>query len=398
MQDNGGCDETFFMHNNRPPENLHPMAADELQHRTLPPMQTRDGKPVRTGEGVMAGPADSFIGYGPGWANVSDTPFRLVKKFAHEGGISTPLIVHWPAGLAGAHDKTVTTPSHLIDIMPTVVQLAGATYPQEYAGQKIQPMEGVSLVPLLTGSGEFHRDQPIFWEHEGNRAIREGDWKLVAEENKPWELYDMSKDRGEMNNLADKYPDRVKEMAATWQAYADRAKVQPYGAHRLRKRNPDPANAPTKLTDLKPGTALNRTGSPVLSDAGIAITAHVSRMAGDGVLVAQGAEKEGYALYVKDGRAHFIARRAGQLCDVTSQPIPANAPATLTAHLTHDGQATLQVNDQSPTTADFFGPLLETPVDGLSVGSDQGKPVGEYQAPFPFKGDLTSVDVEVLKK
>lgn len=398
MQDNGACDETFFMHDHQPPGNLRAMGPDELQHRTLPPMQTRDGKAVKTGEGVMAGSPDSFIGYGPAWANVSDTPFRLVKKFAHEGGISTPLIVHWPAGLAGAHDKTVSTPSHLIDLMPTVVQLAGAAYPAEYAGQKIQPMEGVSLVPLLTGSGEIHREQPIFWEHEGNRAIREGDWKLVAIENQPWELYDISKDRGEMNNLVDKYPDRVKHMAAEWQAYAERAKVQPYGAHRLRKRNPDPANAPTKLTDLKPGTALKRNESPVLSDAGITVTAHVNRMASDGVIAAQGAEKEGYALYMKDGRAHFIARRAGQLCDVTSAPIPNDAPATLTARVTRDGHATLQVNDEAPTSADFFGPFLETPVDGLSVGLDQGKPVGEYQSPFPFKGELGSVDVEVLKK
>jgi arylsulfatase len=235
MHDNGGCDEEFFQNNRKPPAKVHVMAADELQDTTLPPMQTRDGKAVQTGPDVMAGPADSFMGYGPAWANVSNTPLRLVKKYAHEGGISTPLIVHMPRK-SDAPNRVVDTPSHVIDLMPTVVELAGATYPKEHAGRTIQPMEGKSLVPLLTSAaGEFHRDQSIFWEHEGNRAVRDGRWKLVAEEDKPWELYDMSVDRGEMNNLAATDPERVKSMSAAWDAYAARAKVLPYGAHKLRK-------------------------------------------------------------------------------------------------------------------------------------------------------------------
>jgi arylsulfatase len=235
MHDNGGCDEEFFHNNRRPPQGVHVMGKDELQDRTLPPMQTREGKVVRTGAGVMAGPEESFLGYGPAWANVSNTPLRLVKKNAHEGGISTPLIVHWPAG-AGARERVVGTPSHLIDLMPTVVEVAGVEYPKERAGKEIQAMEGRSLVPLIGGEGKFDADRALFWEHEGNRAVREGRWKLVAEENKAWELYDMEVDRGEMNDLAGKQPERVKRMVGMWEAYAARARVEPFGAHQLRKR------------------------------------------------------------------------------------------------------------------------------------------------------------------
>jgi arylsulfatase len=397
LHDNGGCDEAFFEDNQRPPKDVHVMAPDELQTKTLPPMQTRDGQVVRTGPGVMAGPATSFVGYGPGWANVSNTPLRLVKKNAHEGGVATPLIVHWPAGSRGAKEKVVAAPSHLIDLMPTVVQLAGATYPAERAGQKIQPMEGASLAPLITGSAPFDRGGPLFWEHEGHRAVRDGRWKLVAEENKPWELYDMEADRGEMNDLAARHPDRVKQMAAAWQAYAERAKVQPYGAHRLRKRNPDPKRSPDRLTNMKAGAVYPRSDAPALSGAGIAITARIKRTALDGVVVAHGAEANGYALYVQSGRAHFVARRAGQLCRLNiGDPLPTTAEVTLTARVERDGTATLRVNDQATATADFSGPFLETPADGLSVGFDQGNPVGDYPREFRFDGDIAGVDVQVL--
>jgi arylsulfatase len=398
LHDNGGCDEEFFHNNQRPPQNVHVMAADELQSRTLPPMQTRDGQVVKTGEGVMAGPATSFLGYGPAWANVSNTPLRLVKKNAHEGGISTPLIVHWPAAARGSAGKIVSAPSHLIDLMPTIVEVTAAEYPRERAGHTVQPLEGESLLPLITGSGRFERGEPLFWEHEGNRAVRDGRWKLVAEENKPWELYDMNIDRGEMNNLAEKHPDRVKQMAAAWQAYADRARVQPFGAHRLRKRAPEPQGAPRQLRGLSGGDVRPRNEAPALSDAGIHITARIGTMDPDGVIVAQGAEQHGYAIYLQNGRAHFIARRAGQLCKVSSRQISGADARTITARLERDGRATLQVGDEPPATADFFGPLLETPADGLSVGFDDGNPVGEYPARFPFRGEITAVDLEILRK
>jgi arylsulfatase len=232
LQDNGGCAETMGRAANtsrpsgprRDRPSLPPLPDDYLQPDTIP-KQTRDGYPIRQGPDVMAGPSDTYIGYGQGWANVSNTPFREYKHWVHEGGISTPLIVHWPAGIDQTGDL-VREPAHLIDIMATCVDLAGAAYPNHRNGQPIKPMEGLSLVPAFAGESLGRRT--LFWEHEGNRAIREGDWKLVAKGKEgDWELYNLADDRSELRNLASKYPDRVNELAAQWQAYAERANVLP---------------------------------------------------------------------------------------------------------------------------------------------------------------------------
>ena len=194
------------------------------------PKQTRDGIPMRQGTGVMPGGADTFIGYGRDWANVSNTPFREYKHFEHEGGISSPLIAHWPAamqaGKAGGRQAghLIPTPAHLIDIMATCVELAGVNYPKQHHENTIVPMEGVSLVPAFSGK-PIDRAQPLFWEHEGNRAIRVGQWKLVSKHPGGWELYDMISDRTEMHDLAQKQPERVLEMAAQWEAWASRVGV-----------------------------------------------------------------------------------------------------------------------------------------------------------------------------
>jgi arylsulfatase A-like enzyme len=184
---------------------------------------------VRQGYGVMPGAADTYHGYGEAWANVSNTPFREYKHWTHEGGISTPLIAHWPQGIpASRHGALEPQPAHLIDLMATCIDLAAATYPTEYAGQPIIPVEGVSLKPALAGEN-LARKQPIFWEHEGNRAVRDGQWKLVAKGAQgPWELYDMTADRTETHDLSATLPARVKTMAAQWEAYARRAQVIPW--------------------------------------------------------------------------------------------------------------------------------------------------------------------------
>nr|WP_150107250.1 arylsulfatase [Pedosphaera parvula] len=232
LQDNGGCAEDMGRtdRGHGRDENLKPMGPDDLQPNIWPPMQTRDGRWVRSGPGVMPGPEDTYVAYGRSWANVSNTPFREYKHWVHEGGISTPLIVHWPAGIASGRDgRLESQPGHLVDIMATCVDVAGVTYPREFNGQAIKPMEGVSLQPAFNGKN-LKRKNPIFWEHEGNRAIRDGRWKLVAKENQPWELYDMESDRTETCNLAEKNPKKVKELAAAWNAWAARADVLPLGA------------------------------------------------------------------------------------------------------------------------------------------------------------------------
>jgi arylsulfatase A-like enzyme len=243
LQDNGGCAELTGRtptqrnpYQTRPEKAVYaPMSKDDQQYNSSP-QQTRDGRAVIMGTGAMPGPDDTYIAYGKGWANVSNTPFREYKHWTHEGGISTPLIVHWPDGITRTQrNKLVPSPGHLIDLMATAVDLSGARYPTEREGNRIHPLEGISLKPVFTGRS-LQRPRPIFWEHEGNRAVRSGKWKLVAKENQPWELYDLDADRTELNNLATKYPDKVKELAAQWDAWAERANVLPLGTWRPRAR------------------------------------------------------------------------------------------------------------------------------------------------------------------
>ncbi|MBI5767018.1 MAG: arylsulfatase [Verrucomicrobia bacterium] len=231
LQDNGGCAEVNGRVGEFKPRaaapSLPPMAKDAQHYGSLP-KQTRDGWPVRQGYGVMPGPADTYIAYGRGWANVSNTPFREYKHWVHEGGISTPLIAHWPAGIATARrGQLEPQPGHLIDLMATCVDLSGAKYPAQFAKEKIQPMEGVSLRSAF-GGNSLNRTQPIFWEHEGNRAIRTGQWKLVSKHPGGWELYDIAADRSESTDLAAKHPARVKEMSAQYDAWATRVGARPW--------------------------------------------------------------------------------------------------------------------------------------------------------------------------
>ena len=175
-------------------------------------------------EGVL-GEDSSFASYGRSWANASNTPFRLYKSWVHEGGIATPLIVHWPVRI-NSGGKLRHQPGHLIDIMATCVDVAGAKYPSRYNGNKITPMEGKSLVPAF--DNKPIQREALYWEHEANRAVRVGNWKLVARGiNGPWELYDLDADRTELNNLAQRYPERAKKLVAMWQRYAERTNVLP---------------------------------------------------------------------------------------------------------------------------------------------------------------------------
>jgi len=198
-------------------------------------MQTRDGRPVKNGPDAMAGAEDTFTGVGRGWANVSNTPFREYKHFAHEGGISTPLIAHWPKGLNAEHNgKLESQPGHLIDLMATCVDVAGIKHPKEFAGNKIQPLEGVSLKPAFSGK-DLSRTDALYFDHHLNGAIRDDQWKLVRYGDSggnaklhPWQLYDMENDRSEQTDLANKYPDRVKALAGKWEKWAVRARVKPW--------------------------------------------------------------------------------------------------------------------------------------------------------------------------
>jgi arylsulfatase len=195
--------------------------------------------------GATPGDAQSSVFVGECWAMLENTPFRRYKHFNHEGGIATPLIAHWPAAIPASRRGTFETePGHLVDLMATCVDLAGATYPKEFKGQPITPMEGRSLRPLLVApaSSVSASPRPLFWEHEGNAAVRRGDWKLVRSEYRgAWELYNLKSDRTEQRDLAREHPVLAAEFAGLWDAWAQRAQVlpvqqftlEPHGSPRL---------------------------------------------------------------------------------------------------------------------------------------------------------------------
>jgi arylsulfatase A-like enzyme len=239
MHDNGGCAEPQGSDKPEVPltaeqKVLHPLSYDSIFYGKQP-LYARDGRFVRMGRGVMAGGPDTWVAYGPEWANASNTPFRLYKHFTHEGGIATPLIVSWPKGIS-AKGELRTQNSHLIDIMATCLDIAGINYPEKFNENTIQPYEGKSLVPAFKNKA-IDREY-IFWEHEGNRAIRAGNWKLVSRSKKEkkftatdenaWELYNMDEDPSETVNLVSKYPEKVKELAQLWEKEAIRTKAKPW--------------------------------------------------------------------------------------------------------------------------------------------------------------------------
>ncbi len=208
LSDNGGCEETPGM--------------PGLQRFAAPGQDTS-----RWGNrpDVQAGPPGTFQSYGIPWANASNTPFRWYKSEVHEGGISTPLIAHWPIGIdPSRRGDMARDPGHLIDLMATCVDVSGAAYPTSFQTREVRPMEGVSLAPAFKGDA-LQRKQPIFFEHEGNQAIRDGKWKLVKLPKRDWELYNLEEDRSELHDLAAEQAERVKAMSEAWLGWAKRADV-----------------------------------------------------------------------------------------------------------------------------------------------------------------------------
>jgi arylsulfatase len=166
------------------------------------------------------GSAATFLSIGPGWSSLANTPFRRHKTWVHEGGIATPLIVHWPHGIA-AKNELRHTPGHLIDLLPTILEVAGGKRPATWEGKPVPAPPGKSLVPLFAKDGSVTRDF-LWWLHEGNRALRAGNWKIVAAgKDSPWELYDLSSDRSETNDQAKERPEKVRELSALWKRQFD---------------------------------------------------------------------------------------------------------------------------------------------------------------------------------
>ena len=191
------------------------------------PLFTRQGEPVIAGDipGIRPGPATTYAGCGTPWANLSNTPFRKFKTFVHEGGIATPLIVHWPDGIR-ARGALRHQMVHVIDFLPTFVELAGAEYPATHREETLKPLDGISIVPTFENHALARRR--LFWEHRGNRAVRDGRWKLVAVKDQPWELYNMQADRAETRDLAARHPDVVAHLAPLYDDWAHENGVLPF--------------------------------------------------------------------------------------------------------------------------------------------------------------------------
>lgn len=217
LSDNGACAEDI-------PEGVDVQSlVDDLM---IAQARTRDGRPVLLGNdpSVMPGPEDTYQSYGVAWANMSNAPFRLYKHWIHEGGIATPLVVHWPKGISD-QGGVRHVPGQLPDLMATVLEVSGAAYPRTYKDNDILPLEGVSLVKSF--GADYERQEPLFWEHEGNAAVRVGKWKLVRNYPGDWELYDMDADRTETRDLAADDPERVAQMLALYEDWAARCGVIP---------------------------------------------------------------------------------------------------------------------------------------------------------------------------
>ncbi len=190
------------------------------------PLYTRDGRPIIAGDypGVELGPDDTYGGYGINWASVSNSPFQKYKKYAHEGGISTPLIVHWPDKIK---EKNVLRHQcgHVVDIMATCLDAAGVEYPKSYKGNEITPLDGKSLLAVCENDTQIH--SVLCWEHDGHRGVRKGKWKIAAVSGGAWQLYDMSTDRTETTDLAEKYPEITAELEGLYNKWADECGVIP---------------------------------------------------------------------------------------------------------------------------------------------------------------------------
>lgn len=348
--------------------------------------------------GDNPGDAQSTVFVGQCWATLNNTPFVRYKHYTDEGGIATPLIAHWPAGIAsGRRGQFEPQPGHVIDILPTCLDVAGADYPKEFKGKKIIPCEGVSLRPAFDGN-PLGRSQPIFWEHEGNRAVLDVPWKLVALSGKPWRLYNVVADRTEQQDLAATQPERAKALENKWDAYAARANVLPLGGWQAPERKKGGKKADSfsreNTFNLKKGTHLERAQAPAIAGRGLTIAATFDSRQPKGVLVAQGGTAHGYTLFFNEGKLTFLVRAAGQATSIES-PMVVTGAHTAVAQLKTDGSLALALDGNQVASGKAAGPITAMPVDGLDVGSDTGGLVGPYGEDNNFNGTIESLVIKL---
>ncbi|MBM3992794.1 MAG: arylsulfatase [Planctomycetes bacterium] len=348
---------------------------------------------IERGKGGELGGPDSYSSYGQGWAWLSNAILRLFKHWVHGGGVSSPLVVHWPEGIPERSRGELRRQSgHLIDIMATCIDVSGAAYPKEYQGNKITPLEGKSLVPAF--NNQPIEREAIYWEHEGNKAILVKNSKLVSRFPGPWELYDLNADRAETTDLAAREPQRVKELAAKWQAWAERADVLPLRPYGKPKQTKTKASTKTEF-QFQAGDNLTGENVPDVAGKSISINADIGPKLGDGVILAHGGRNHGYALFIRDGRLAFAVRQSGVLTSIEAKTPLAAGKASVTALLNKNGTLRLLLDDKLVAEGKGKGAMPAVPGEGLQVGQDLGAAVADYQAPFAFKGDLRRVTLKL---
>ncbi len=331
---------------------------------------------LRTGDDARnIGGRGTHQSYGSAWANLGNTPFRLYKHFTHEGGISTPFIAHWPQGI-GKREGWARDPAHMMDVLPTLIEVAGATYPQSRNRTSVTPLEGVSLMPLLRGKKLAPRT--IGFDHQAAHAIRQGDWKAVFAKRMPhdlkWELYNLAEDRCELNDLADKHPERVKQMTADWQQWARHVGVT--------------------WESWTGSDASEGSDAPLVANRTLKLHVEVQADKPSGVVIAHGGNQHGYALHFIDGRPAFDVRVAGVAIRIASDK-QVSGKITLDATLSRTA-ITLSVNGGPRLSQKSPGLIPVEPVDGLSVGLDDRTAAGNYTAPNRFNGRVLVHEVKAV--
>lgn len=338
------------------------------------------------------GSANSFVSYGHAGANVSNSPFREYKHFVHEGGVRTPMIAFWP-GRAKAGSWT-DTPGHLVDLMPTFLEMAGGSYPSSFVGLKTPGLPGKSLVSVLEGGNLAER--PIFFEHEGNRAVMVGSMKAVSKRNLPWELYDLAVDPTETKDLAGDRPEVLNGLIEQWESWARANRVYPLTPY----WSPNGLDVPSMT--LKAGERKSGAESMLVHRRSFRVTCSMDEL-GEGVVFAHGGSTHGYAVYVKGGRVVFALRRDSRLYEVSvalSGKGGATKAAVIEAAL-DDGAKEIRVKVSaggvtSSASAEIPGGLTSHPQDGMDCGLDSNGQVGGYDGEFAFTGKIGSVTVEIL--
>lgn len=356
------------------------------------------------------GEIETFPHYPMGWANVSNTPFRLYKQYVHLGGIADPFIVNWPAKIT---DKGAIRQqfAHVIDLFPTLLDAAGVQRPEFYLGRRQKALEGASLIATFTAAGAATRDEQYF-ELGGTRAYVKGKWRLVADhsrgqayETDHWELYDSSTEVNELTDISAQHPDIVDELKKAWFAAAAKYNVLPLDDRNLiiKMAQYRQARGIRPVWEFHPPVErIPHDIAPMVNGFDHVIEITLTRPEGaDGVLVASGSRYGGWVIYIKDGRLYYeVSLTPWSERIETSQPLPTGKlvlryQQTMTSR-PFDGGGALYLGDQKLGERSFAHCNFSTSYDGFTIGADLGNQVSTaYDGPFPFAGSIEKVLVKI---